>query len=56
MSSLRTAGCDGIRGPVAAARTQANAPPVTMRRLFDFGLEKAQDNDIWINAPPGLSQ
>ena len=30
--------------------------PVTMRRLFDFGLEKAQDNGIWINAPPGLSQ
>ena len=28
--------------------------PVTMRRLFDFGLEKAQDNGIWINAPPGL--
>lgn len=28
--------------------------PVTMRRLFEFGLEKAQNNEFWFNAPPGL--
>jgi hypothetical protein len=30
--------------------------PVTMRRLFDFGITKAQRNDFWFNEPPGLSQ
>jgi len=30
--------------------------PVTMRRLFEFGLEKAQRNDFWFNQPPGLTQ
>lgn len=30
--------------------------PVTMRRLFDFGLEKSHSNDFWFNEPPGLSQ
>lgn len=30
--------------------------PVTMRRLFDFGLEKGQVNDFWFIEPPGLSQ
>lgn len=29
--------------------------PVTMRRLFDFGLEKAQRGDFWFDEPPGLS-
>ncbi len=28
--------------------------PQTMRRLFDFGLEKAQRNDFWYYEPPGL--
>ena len=28
--------------------------PQTMRRLFDFGLEKAQHGDFWFNEPPGL--
>ena len=30
--------------------------PVTMRRLFDFGIAKAQRNDFWFNQPPGLTQ
>jgi hypothetical protein len=30
--------------------------PVTMRRLFDFGIAKAQRNDFWFNEPPGLTQ
>jgi hypothetical protein len=30
--------------------------PVTMRRLFEFGLEKGQVNDFWFIEPPGLSQ
>lgn len=29
--------------------------PVTMRRLFDFGLAKGQSDDIWFGEPPVLS-
>ena len=29
--------------------------PVTMRRLFDFGLAKGQADDVWFGEPPGLS-
>ena len=29
--------------------------PVTMRRLFEFGLEKSQRSDFWFTEPPGFS-
>jgi hypothetical protein len=29
--------------------------PVTMRRLFEFGLEKGQRSDFWFTEPPGFS-